>query len=139
MDRSKQRDDNFLAIARVISEMATCTRAKHGAVIVNDLHRIVCTGYNGSLPGQPHCTDVGCDIRYTDGTPHCHRTIHAERNALMQAARFGVPVDGCRIYITGEPCEECRKHLAAAGISRIHYPDAWVMDNTKARTPSHPG
>lgn len=118
-NRKAKRDENFFKIADVISEMATCLRAKHGAVIVNKENRIVCTGYNGSLPGQPHCSDVGCDIRYTDATPHCHRTIHAERNALMQAARFGIPVDGCRIYVTGEPCEECAKHLSAAGVSIV--------------------
>jgi len=138
MDRSQQRDENFLAIAKVISDMATCLRARHGAVIVNDLHRIVCTGYNGSLPGEPHCTDVGCDIRYTDGVAHCHRTIHAERNALMQAARFGAAVDGCRIYVTGKPCEECTKHLAAAGISRIHYPGEPTGIQVAKKRPQNP-
>jgi dCMP deaminase len=121
-DRKAKRDANFFKIAEVISDMATCLRAKHGAVIVNKDHRIVCTGYNGSLPGHPHCSDVGCDVRYLDGIPHCHRTIHAERNALTQAAKYGIAVEGCRIYVTGEPCEECAKHLAAAGVAIVPIP-----------------
>lgn len=117
--REWKRHVNFFEIAHKIAEMSTCLRAHHGAVIVNRYNRIVATGYNGSLPGMPHCEDVGCDIRFTDGEPHCHRTIHAERNALIQAARFGVAVNMCHIYITGRPCDECEKHLSAAGVSIV--------------------
>ena len=131
LTRRQLRNNNFFEIAQVVSDMSTCLRAKHGAVIVNPDNRIVCTGYNGSLPGEDHCIDVGCDIAFvqrdgdTEPRPHCMRTIHAERNALTQAAKYGIPVNGCRIYVTGKPCRECEKHLLAAGVSIVDGGDRW--------------
>jgi dCMP deaminase len=85
-----------------------------GCVIVKDRY-VLSTGYNGSLPGADHCEDVGCLI--VDG--HCVRTNHAEMNAICQAARHGVSVDGATAYVTNMPCTTCAKALAAAGIRRV--------------------
>ena len=80
----------FLDIATLVSERATCPRRQVGAVLVRD-RQILATGYNGSVQGQPHCIDVGCLI---DETGSCRRTIHAEKNALLQAAKMGTAISG---------------------------------------------
>ncbi len=105
-----------MALARQVSTRATCDRKHVGAVIVRDKN-ILSTGYNGSLPGLPHCDDVGHLME--DG--HCVRTLHAEANALMQAAKHGTRVEGATIYITASPCFHCFKLIASAGIKRICY------------------
>ncbi len=95
---------------------STCPRKHVGAVIVRD-KAVLATGYNGSLRGLPHCTDVGCLIE----NDHCVRTVHAEANAILQAARHGVGIDGADIYVTASPCWECFKLIANAGIRRVLY------------------
>jgi dCMP deaminase len=85
-------------------------------VIVRD-KTILSTGYNGSVRGAPHCTEVGCLI----DNGHCVRTVHAEANALIQAARNGVRLDESEIYVTASPCFNCFKLIANAGIRRVHY------------------
>jgi len=109
-------DEYFMQIAKDVSARATCPRASVGAVIVKS-HRIVSTGYNGAPAGEPHCTEVGCDI--VDG--HCVRVIHAEVNAVCEAARFGVPVEGAVLYVYGldrpESCHNCIQVMKAAGLS----------------------
>ena len=113
-------DDYFLQIAKVIASRSTCPRASVGAVIVKD-NRIIATGYNGSLPGEPHCTEVGCLI--VNG--HCERVIHAEMNAVAQAAKMGAPVDGATLYYydslmrSAGSCSKCSQVMAAAGIKRL--------------------
>ncbi|GMA64013.1 dCMP deaminase family protein [Alicyclobacillus fastidiosus] len=115
-------DEYFMMMARdVVAQRATCNRRKVGAVIVRN-KRILTTGYNGSPPGMPHCTDVGC--WEVDG--HCIRTIHAEQNAIAQAALHGVSTDGATIYITAAPCVNCAKLLIASGISRVVYADEYT-------------
>lgn len=115
----------FLTITRQVAERSTCTRAKVGAVIARDKN-ILATGYNGSPAGLPHCTDVGCLI-YTSRTPageveeNCFRTIHAEINAIAQAAKNGAGIQGADIYITHTPCIHCLKVLINTGIKRIFY------------------
>ena len=109
----------------MVADRATCTRARIGAVIVKDKN-IVATGYNGSPAGQPHCSDVGCLLyvsRNPDGQEeeNCFRTIHAEINAVTQAAKHGVAIDGADIYITASPCYHCLKTLMNTGIKRIFY------------------
>lgn len=106
----------FMNIAEEVSTRATCDRLKVGAVLVKD-HRILCTGYNGSLPGTPHCDEVGHLVK--DG--HCVRTIHAEQNAVLQAARFGIRLDGATCYCTFKPCLSCLKTLLGAGVSKIIF------------------
>jgi dCMP deaminase len=106
----------FMNIAREVGTRATCDRKHVGALIVRDKN-ILQTGYNGSIRSQPHCDDVGHDM--VGG--HCVRTVHAEANAIIQAARHGVRIDGADIYTTASPCWECFKLIANAGIRRIFY------------------
>jgi len=115
----------FLTITRNVAERSTCTRAKVGAVIVRDKN-ILATGYNGAPAGMPHCLDVGCLV-YTSKTPsgeveeNCFRTIHAEINAIAQAAKNGASIRDADIYITHTPCIHCVKVLINTGIRRIFY------------------
>jgi dCMP deaminase len=95
---------------------STCPRKHVGAVIVRD-KTILSTGYNGSIRGAPHCSEVGCLMENN----HCVRTVHAEANALVQAARHGVSLEGAEIYVTASPCFNCFKLIANAGIRKVHY------------------
>jgi len=106
----------FMNIAKEVATRSTCDRKHVGAVIVKD-RTILSTGYNGSIRGMPHCDDVGHMME--DG--HCVATIHAETNAILQAAKNGVMIDGAEIYITASPCWPCFKMLANAGIKKIYY------------------
>jgi dCMP deaminase len=106
----------FMNIARQAATRATCPRKHVGAVIVRD-RTILSTGYNGSLPGLPHCEDVGCVLE--DG--HCVSTVHAEANAILQAARNGVAIGGAELYTTASPCWPCFKLIANAGVKRVYY------------------
>ena len=107
-------DEYFLKLAMLASERATCPRMHCGCVLVRDRY-VLSTGYNGSLPGAPHCTDVGCLI--VDG--HCVRTNHAEINAICQATRQGVILAGATAYVTNMPCTSCAKTLIGAGVIRV--------------------
>ena len=115
----------FMTITRQVAERSTCLRAKVGAVIVRD-RNIVATGYNGAPAGLPHCTDVGCLV-YSSRTPsgeneeNCFRTIHAEINAIAQAAKNGASIRDADIYITHTPCIHCMKVLLNTGIRAIYY------------------
>ena len=106
----------FMKIAREVASRSTCDRKKIGAVIVRDKN-ILSTGYNGSIRGLPHCDEVGHDLE----NDHCVRTIHAEANAIIQAAKNGVRIDGASIYTTASPCWNCFKLIANAGIKKIYY------------------
>ena len=114
-----------MTITRQVAERSTCTRAKVGAVIVRDKN-ILATGYNGAPAGMPHCIDAGCLV-YTSRTPtgeveeNCFRTIHAEINAIAQAAKNGASIRDADIYITHTPCIHCVKVLINTGIRRIFY------------------
>jgi dCMP deaminase len=123
-------DDYFMTITREVSTRSTCVRRACGAVIVKD-RRILATGYNGTPKGVPHCGDVGC-IREVRGIPsgshhELCRGIHAEQNAIIQAALHGVAIDGSVIYTTHQPCVLCAKMLINAGVTEIifgaPYPD----------------
>jgi dCMP deaminase len=103
-------------IARQAATRSTCDRKFVGAVIVRD-RMILSTGYNGSIRGMPHCDEVGHDLE----NGHCVATIHAEANAILQAAKNGVNISGSEIYTTASPCWNCFKLLANAGIKRIYY------------------
>ena len=125
----------FMQIARLVSERATCNRAKIGAVIVRD-RNIIATGYNGSPAGMPHCTEVGCLI-YESKNPdgeleeNCFRTIHAEINAITQAAKHGTSIDGAEIYVTASPCYHCLKTLINCGIRRCYYGSPYKLQNVR--------
>ncbi|CAK1225251.1 deoxycytidylate deaminase [Fructobacillus evanidus] len=109
-------DQYFIAQAAILSTRSTCTRRHVGAILVKD-HRIIASGYNGAVSGTPHCTEVGDYI--VDG--HCIRAVHAEQNALMQAASMGIAVEGSEVYVTDVPCVQCTKLLLQAGITKINF------------------
>jgi dCMP deaminase len=106
----------FMNIAHQAATRSTCPRKHVGAVIVRD-KTILSTGYNGSLPGLPHCEDVGCMME--EG--HCVATVHAEANAILQAAKNGVMISGGELYTTASPCWSCFKLIATAGVKTIYY------------------
>lgn len=110
-------DEYFLQIAEKVAERASCDRKHVGYIAIKD-RRILATGYNGSISGLPSCDDVG-HLMISD---HCLRTIHAETNVLVQAAKYGISLDGASFYGTwGPPCWDCFKLVANAGIKRIVY------------------
>ena len=125
-------DQYFMIITQQVAERSTCTRAKVGAVIVRDKN-ILATGYNGAPAGLPHCTELGCLV-YRSQTPtgeveeNCFRTIHAEINAIAQAAKNGVSIDNADIYITHSPCMHCLKVLLNTGIQRICFEKPYKLE-----------
>jgi len=123
-------DTYFMKITELVSERATCVKRKVGAVIVKD-NRILSTGYNGSPKGFKHCEQVGCirqEMNIPSGQRHelC-RGLHAEQNAIIQAAVHGVSIEGATLYCTYQPCVICVKMMINAGIKRLvfsgSYPD----------------
>lgn len=112
----KSWDRYFMDIATQVATRATCDRKHVGTVLVRD-KKILTTGYNGSLPGQPHCSEVGHMME----NGHCVRTNHAEANAVTQAALTGVATKGATAYVTASPCLKCFQLLVSAGISRIVF------------------
>lgn len=116
-------DRYFLDLCESVSKRATCDRGKAGCVIVRD-KRILCTGYVGSPVGQPHCDEAGHDMRKVfdeqgNVSEHCVRTIHAEQNAIIQAAKFGTSINGATLYCKMTPCRTCAMMIVNAGISRV--------------------
>ncbi|MER2059381.1 MAG: ComE operon protein 2 [Niallia sp.] len=109
-------NEYFMAQSELLALRSTCTRLAVGATIVRD-KRIIAGGYNGSIAGGVHCIDEGCYV--IDN--HCVRTIHAEMNAILQCAKFGVPTDGSDIYVTHFPCLQCCKAIVQAGIKTVYY------------------
>jgi dCMP deaminase len=121
-----------MTITREVAERSTCLRAKVGAVIVRN-RSILATGYNGSPAGLPHCTEVGCLIyesRNPDGEveQNCFRTIHAEINAITQAARNGAAIQDADIYVTHTPCIHCLKVLINTGIRTVYYGKPYKLE-----------
>ena len=123
-------DSYFMSVAKVISSRSTCLRRQVGAVVVKE-SRILSTGYNGAPSGLEHCLDIGCkreEEGVKSGERHelC-RGLHAEQNALLQAAVYGVSIKGATLYCTHQPCVLCAKMLCQAGIQRVvfggDYPD----------------
>jgi dCMP deaminase len=120
-------EEYFMDIAQAIATRATCPKRKVGAILVRD-RMILSGGYNGSMRGAPHCDDpaVGCLL---DGAGKCRRTIHAEANAILQAARNGVTIDGAICVVTRCPCWNCYKLLSNSGVTKVIYLDGaqpWV-------------
>ncbi len=106
----------FMNIARQAATRSTCDRKHVGAVIVRD-KTILSTGYNGSIRGMPHCDDVG----HLMEAGHCVATVHAEANAIIQAAKNGVRIEEAEIYTTASPCWDCFKLVVNAGIRTVYY------------------
>ncbi len=116
-------DEYFMQIVDAVAQRATCDRGKSGAVIVKD-KQILSTGYVGAPAGLPHCDEVGhLMMKYIDDSGkesmHCVRTTHAEQNAIVQAAKHGIAINGGTIYCTMEPCLTCAKMIINAGIKRV--------------------
>ena len=109
-------DQYFLSQSLVLSLRSTCERLMVGAVIVRN-KRVIAGGYNGSVSGEDHCIDVGCYLE--EG--RCVRTVHAEMNAILQCAKFGVQTDDAEIYVTHFPCLKCTQSIIQAGIHKIYY------------------
>jgi dCMP deaminase len=116
-------DEYFLKIATAVAERSTCDRAHVGAVLVRE-KRILTTGFNGSPAGLEHCDEAGHLL--IDG--HCVRTIHAEINAIIQAALHGVSTNGATCYVTHFPCINCTKSLINAGVERVVYFNSYRVD-----------
>jgi dCMP deaminase len=116
-------DEYFLKLAEMIGIRGTCDRGYAGALLVKD-KRILATGYVGSPVGLPHCSEVGHEMHTVTGedgitSRHCIRTAHAELNAIANAARVGVPVEGATLYCKFLPCYTCAKTIINSGIKRV--------------------
>jgi len=116
-------DDYFLELADAASRRATCDRGKSGCVIVRD-KQVLATGYVGSPAGLPHCDDVGHLMKKViqengEISEHCVRTVHAEQNAICQAAKRGVSIEGATIYQRMTPCRTCAMLLINCGIKKV--------------------
>lgn len=116
-------DEYFMGLVEEVAKRATCDRGRAGCIIVKD-KRIMATGYVGSPPGLPHCDEAGHLLRRVideDGTErqHCVRTTHAEQNAICQAARYGIALEGATLYCKMEPCRVCAMLIISVGIRRV--------------------
>lgn len=116
-------DEYFIDIANAVGKRATCNRGKAGTVIVKD-KQILATGYAGSPKGLPHCDEAGHQmntIKHEDGseTKHCIRTAHSEQNAICQAAKTGISINGATMYTKMMPCATCAKMIINSGIKRL--------------------
>lgn len=128
-------DDYFMEITQVVAKRSTCIRRQVGAIVVKDNH-ILATGYNGAPSGLKHCGDIGC-MREEQGIPSGERHelcrgLHAEQNAIIQAALHGTSIENGVFYITHQPCVQCAKMIVNAGISKVafrgNYPDQLALD-----------
>jgi len=129
IDKRPPWDSYFMDIAALVSRRSTCIRRAVGAIIVKD-KRILSTGYNGAPSGIAHCIEVGClreKLKVPSGEKHelC-RGIHAEQNAIVQAAFHGVSIRGGTLYCTNLPCSICAKMIINAGIKNIFYQDGYA-------------
>ena len=130
-DNRPSWDEYFMGLANQVAERTTCLRRGVGAIIVKD-RRILATGYNGVPTGLAHCSETGC-LRQQLGVPSGQRHeicrgLHAEQNAIIQAARVGCSVEGCTLYCTHQPCVICAKIIINAGIARVVYKEGYPDD-----------
>ena len=128
-------DEYFMELTHLIATRSTCLRRKVGALIVKD-KRILSTGYNGAPKNLPHCLDIGC-LRKQKNIPSGERHelcrgIHAEQNAIIQAATSGINIDGATLYSTHYPCSLCIKMILNAGINKVLYNDGYPDELAKA-------
>lgn len=113
----------FMDIAYKVAERSTCDRLHVGAVIVKE-RNILSTGYNGSMVGWEHCDDVG----HLMENNHCIRTVHAEQNAIVQAAKHGTAIEGATMYVTASPCWNCFKLIVNAGIVEVYCGEMYKFE-----------
>ncbi|MDI6701056.1 MAG: dCMP deaminase family protein [bacterium] len=139
MDNRPSWDEYFMEITKLVSSRATCLRRKVGAIIVKDRH-ILSTGYNGPPKGVKHCDELGGCLREKLNIPsgermELSRAVHAEQNAIIQAAKLGINIEGADMYVTNQPCFICAKMIINAGIKRViineGYPDKYAEDILK--------
>ncbi|MCF6247067.1 MAG: cytidine/deoxycytidylate deaminase family protein [Desulfobacula sp.] len=121
-------DEYFMGICDLVAGRSTCTRRKVGAVLVKE-KRILCSGYNGAPANVPHCIETGClreKLNVPSGEKHelC-RGVHAEQNAIIQAAFHGIQVNNSILYCTNQPCSICAKMIINAGIKTVYYRDGY--------------
>ncbi len=116
----------LMSITQLIAARSTCPRARCGAVLTTANGHILTTGYNGAPAGQPHCADVGC--QEVQGS--CIRAVHAEANAIAQAASLGIPTAGGVLYSTHRPCHSCAKLIIQAGIVKVTYLHDYQSDQS---------
>ena len=135
-DKRPNWDEYFMEVAKLTATRSTCLRRQVGAVIVKDRH-IIATGYNGAPRGLSHCDERGGCLRQELGVPSGQRhelcrALHAEQNAIIQAATLGQSIEGGTIYITHQPCAICSKMIINSGINRIvvneGYPDDLALE-----------
>jgi len=123
MSKRPTWDEYFLGLMHEVSKRATCDRGRSGCIVVQG-KQIICSGYVGSPPGLPHCDEVDHLMKkITDAagntSDHCLRTIHAEQNAIAQAARHGISLEGSTLYCRMEPCRRCAMLIMASGVKRV--------------------
>jgi dCMP deaminase len=121
-------DEYFMSITEMVATRSTCLRGHVGAILVKD-KRILATGYNGAPAGLKHCEEIGClraDASVPSGMRHelC-RGLHAEQNAIIQAACYGIPISGSTLYCTNKPCIICSKMIINAGIRTVLYKEGY--------------
>lgn len=124
MNKRDSWNQYFMEIAEKLASRSTCDRANVGVVIVNSDNRIISTGYNGSIAGNPHCSDVGHKLR--DG--HCIATVHAEVNTISYCAKEGISLKNSILYVTHFPCINCAKTIISSGIKKIYYKNDYRVD-----------
>jgi dCMP deaminase len=134
MEQRPSYDEYFMEMAHVVAKRSTCLRRKVGAILVKEKH-ILSTGYNGAPKGLKHCSETGClreNMNIPSGERHelC-RVLHAEQNAIIQAAVFGVSIKGSVLYCTSTPCVVCVKMLINAGVTEIIYAGDYPDDLAK--------
>lgn len=131
-------DSYFMEMTEVVAKRSTCLRRKVGALLVKD-KRVLATGYNGAPSGLMHCEEIGC-LREKNNVPSGERhelcrALHAEQNAIIQAALHGISIDGATLYCTHQPCILCTKMIINAGIERVvfkgSYPDELALEMLK--------
>lgn len=127
-------DMYFMEVARLVATRSTCLRRQVGAVLVRD-ERIIATGYNGAPQGLPHCAEVGC-LREQQGVPSGQRYelcrgVHAEQNAIINAALYGVSTKGAILYCTDQPCLLCARMIINAGVTKVLHEGDFSDDNAR--------
>ena len=127
-------DEYFMQITDLVATRSTCLRRKVGAILVRD-RQILSTGYNGAPAGLAHCLEVGC-LREQENVPSGQRhemcrAIHAEQNAIIQAARHGVSIEGAILYTTHQPCVICTKMLINVSVKKIYYREGYPDELSK--------
>uniref|UniRef100_A0A7C3J6W4 dCMP deaminase family protein n=1 Tax=candidate division WOR-3 bacterium TaxID=2052148 RepID=A0A7C3J6W4_UNCW3 len=139
MNKRPSWDEYFMEITKLVASRATCLRRKVGAIIVKDRH-ILSTGYNGPPKGVKHCDELGGCLRDKLNIPsgermELSRAVHAEQNAIIQAAKLGINIEGADMYVTNQPCFICAKMIINAGIKRViineGYPDKYAYEILK--------